>query len=73
MATRKKAEPVNEAAKARDDESGIYLDPDLAKVRDEEAAKLAEIVVEPREEPTIDPELVKAREAEIKRGDKKLV
>lgn len=74
MAARsKKAEAVNEAAAATDNESGIYLDPKLAELRDEEAKKLEAVVVEPRPEPTIDPELVKLRDAEIKRGDKPLV
>lgn len=47
------------------------LDPELAKVRDEEAKALSEIKVEPRPEPTIDPELVKARDEEIKRDQKR--
>lgn len=65
-------EPVNEPAKQAD-ENGIYLDPKLAEIRDEEAKKLEAVVVEPRPEPTIDPELIKLRDAEIKRGDKKIV
>lgn len=65
-------EPVNEPAKQADD-NGIYLDPKLAEIRDEEIKKLEAVVVEPRPEPTIDPALVKLREEEIKRGDKKLV
>lgn len=47
------------------------LDPDLAKIRDEESKVLAEVRIEPRPEPTIDPELVKAREAELKRDAKR--
>lgn len=47
------------------------LDPDLEKVRDEEAKALSEIKVEARPEPTIDPELVKAREAELARDAKR--
>lgn len=43
------------------------LDPDLAKIRDEEAKTLAEVRVEARPEPTIGHELVKVREAELKR------
>jgi hypothetical protein len=76
MATRKRsdAKPLNEPAKAAaEDESGIYLDPELARIRDEEMKALESITVEPRPEPTIDPELVKLRDEEIKRGDKKIV
>lgn len=47
------------------------LDPDLAKVRDEEVKTLSEVKVESREEPTIDPELVKARKAELERDAKR--
>lgn len=43
------------------------LDPDLEKVRDEEAKALSEVTVEGRSEPTIDPELVKARDEAIKK------
>ena len=43
------------------------LDPDLEKIRDEEAKTLSEVKVEPREEPTIDPELVKARDEAIRK------
>jgi len=43
------------------------LDPDLEKVRDEEAKALSEVKVEPRPEPTIDPDLVKVRDDELKR------
>lgn len=43
------------------------LDPDLEQVRDEEVKALAEVKVEPRGESTIDPELVKARNADLKR------
>ncbi len=71
-ARRKQAEAVNEAAAAAD-ESGIYLDPKLAELRDEEAKKLEAVVVEPRPEPTIDPKLVELREAEAKRGDRQIV
>lgn len=71
-ARQKKAEAVNEAAEAAD-ESGIYLDPKLAELRDEEAKKLEAVVVEPRPEPTIDPELLKLRDAEIARGDRQIV
>lgn len=51
------------------------LDPDLEKVRDEEAKALAEVKVfraSDREDASIDPELVKARDAEAKRGAKVL-
>lgn len=75
-ARQKKAEAVNETA-ASADESGIYLDPDLAKIRDEEVKALADLPgLAPRglvEDPAIDPELVKLRDAEIKAGDRKLV
>lgn len=47
------------------------LDPDLAKVRDEEIKALNEVKVEARPEPTIDPELVKARKAELERDAKR--
>ena len=43
------------------------LDPDLEKIREDEAKRNAEVRVEPRQEPTIDPELEKARDAQIKR------
>lgn len=75
MAARKKdaAEPVNEPAKqGQADESGIYLDPALAEIRDAEA-KRNDVEIAPREDASIDEALVKAREAEIKRGDKKIV
>ena len=43
------------------------LDPELAKIRDEERKALDEIKIDTsRPEPSIDDELVKAREAEIK-------
>ena len=72
MAARKKAaEAVNESAeKGQENESGIYLDPELVKIRDAEA-KRNNVPVHPSyEEPSIDSELLKQREAEIKRGDK---
>lgn len=74
MATRKRdAEPLNEPAQeAKADDSGIYLDPRLVEIREAEA-KRNDIKVEARPEPTIDDELVKAREAEAKVGIKKLV
>lgn len=72
---RKDVEPVNEPAEVA--EGGIYLDPDLADLRDAEIKKLSELPpLAPRglvEDPSIDPALVEAREAEVKRGDKKLV
>jgi hypothetical protein len=72
---KKEAEPVNESAAAADD-SGIYLDPDLAKLRDAEAKVLADLPdAAPRglvEDPAIDPELVKLRDAEIKAGDREV-
>lgn len=43
------------------------LDPALEQVREEERKKLDAVTVEPRPEPTIDDELVKARDAQIKR------
>jgi hypothetical protein len=44
------------------------LDPELEKIRDREAEKLAEVKIDVSpKEPTIDPALVKARDAEIKR------
>jgi hypothetical protein len=43
------------------------LDPELAKVRDEEIKALSEVKVTPREEPTIDPDLVKARDEAIRK------
>lgn len=44
------------------------LDPELEKIRDREAEKLAEVVIDVSpKEATLDPELVKARDAEIKR------
>lgn len=47
------------------------LDPDLAKIRDDEAKKLAEVKIDrSTPEPTIDEDLVKAREADAKRGAK---
>ena len=75
MASRKQAEPANEAA-TQADEQGIYLDPELARIRDAEVKALAD-APEPAprglvEDPEIDPELVKARDAEIARGDKQL-
>lgn len=76
MAARKQAEPANEAAKQAD-EQDIYLDPELARIRDAEVKALAEAPEPARagllEDPAIDPELVKLRDAEMKRGDKSLV
>lgn len=43
------------------------LDPVLEAAREEEREKLDAVKVEPRPEPTIDDELVKARDAQIKR------
>ena len=48
------------------------LDPDLAKIRDEEIKKLEGVpAVAPLGEPTIDEELVKARKAELERDAKR--
>lgn len=47
------------------------LDPELAKIRDAEAEKLAEVKIDRTPmEPTIDPALVKARDEQIKREQK---
>jgi hypothetical protein len=44
------------------------LDPELEKIREREAEKLAEVKIDRTPmEPTIDPELIKARDAQIKR------
>jgi hypothetical protein len=44
------------------------LDPELEKIRDREAEKLAEVKIDVSpKEATLDPELAKARDAEIKR------
>jgi hypothetical protein len=75
MAARKPAKAVNEAVAAAEkqpDGSTIYLDPRLAEIRDAEMAKLAAIEIAPRQDATIDPVLVKLREAEIKRGPRVL-
>lgn len=48
------------------------LDPDLAKIRDEEIKKLADVPSgAPLGEPTIDPALVEAREKELERDAKR--
>lgn len=47
------------------------LDPELAKIRDEEIKANEKVKVLPRPEPTIDPELVKARKAELERDAKR--
>lgn len=73
MAGKKPAKAVNETAKAAQaEESGIYLDPELARIRDEEIARLEKVVVQPRPEPTIDPELVKIRDADMKKAPRVL-
>jgi len=71
-AKRKASEPVNEPAKqGQESGSGIYLDPKLAEIRDAEA-KRNDVAIAPREDASIDEALVKAREVEIKRGDRKI-
>jgi hypothetical protein len=75
MTGKKAAKPVNQAAAAAEkqgDGSAIYLDPDLAKVRDEEMAKLEQVAVQPREPATIDPALEALRDAEMKRGPREI-
>lgn len=69
MTARKRdAEPVNESAsEAQNSDGGVYLDPDLAKLRDEESARLEAVVVTEREEPSITPEAEAAREADLAR------
>lgn len=68
MAAKKAAPAVNDAASdAQDSDGGIYLDPDLAKLRDVEAARLESVVVTERAEPSIDPTAEKAREADLAR------
>lgn len=48
------------------------LDPELEKIRDREAEKLAEVVIDVSpKEATLDPELAKARDAEIKRDNER--
>lgn len=47
------------------------LDPELARIRDEEIKANDKVKVEARPEPTIDPVLVKARKAELERDAKR--
>lgn len=56
MAARKAATPLNEPAKAADQESGIYLDPALVEIREAEAKRNS---VQPEERPDalLDPAL----------------
>lgn len=66
MAGRSNQKAVNEsAAEAQQTDGGTYLDPELAKLRDQEAARLGQVEVSERAEPTIDPELEKQRDAEL--------
>ena len=62
------SKPLNEAAtEGQASQSGIYLDPKLAEIRDAEA-KRNDVEIAPREDASIDEALIKAREVEIKRG-----
>lgn len=63
MAAKKAAAKAETPTAAPAADSGIYLDPQLAEIRDAEMAKLAAIVVEPRPDATIDDALVAARNA----------
>jgi hypothetical protein len=67
MSAKKDAKPLNESAKQAQADGGIYLDPDLAKLRDEEAKRLGAVEVVERPEPTITPEAEAARNADLAR------
>lgn len=58
MAVKKAAKPLNESAKQADPDSGIYLDPALAAVREEEI-KRNSVQPEPAPVATLDPALSK--------------
>lgn len=67
MAAKKDAKALNESAEQAQDSEGIYLDPDLASLRDEEAKRLEAVEVTERAEPTITPEAEAARKADLAR------
>lgn len=56
------------AAPSKADSPAVpYLDPELARIRDEELAREPEVKVAAPEEPSIDPELVEQRKKDLER------